>query len=77
MKTVALELRCGYVYRCFDLGKTLIFSDMLEGMTIDTQSESLCQGMNSSSNLQMSKAGMKLMTPEKISNDRIVAENKI
>lgn len=41
-------------------------SDMLEDMTIDTRSESLGQGMNSSSNLQMSKAGMKLMTPGQI-----------
>ena len=41
-------------------------SDMLEDMTIDTRSESLGQGMNSNSNLQMSKAGIKLMTPGQV-----------
>ena len=41
-------------------------SDMLEDMTIDTRSESLGQGMHSNSNLQMSKAGIKLMTPGQV-----------
>ena len=41
-------------------------SDMLEDMTIDTRSESLGQGMHSNSNLQMSKGGIKLMTPGQV-----------
>lgn len=41
-------------------------SDMLEDMTIDSRSESLGHSQGSG-NLQMSKAGMKLMTPGQIS----------
>ena len=41
-------------------------SDMLEDMTIDSHSESLGHSQGSG-NLQMSKAGMKLMTPGQIS----------
>ncbi len=39
-------------------------SDMLEDMTIDSRSESLGHSQGSG-NLQMSKAGMKLMTPDR------------
>ncbi|OUQ66445.1 hypothetical protein B5E53_10440 [Eubacterium sp. An11] len=44
-------------------------SDMLEDMTIDTRSESMgyVLAANSNSNLQMQKAGMKLMTPGQVS----------
>ena len=41
-------------------------SDMLEDLTIDSRSESLGHSQGSG-NLQMSKAGMKLMTPGQIS----------
>lgn len=41
-------------------------SDMLEDMTIDSRSENLGHGQGSG-NLQMSKAGMKLMTPGEVS----------
>ena len=44
-------------------------SDMLEELTIDTRSESMRYvfAANSNSNLQMQKAGMKLMTPGQVS----------
>ena len=44
-------------------------SDMLEELTIDTRSESMRYVFpaNSNSNLQMQKAGMKLMTPGQVS----------
>lgn len=44
-------------------------SDMLEDMTIDTRSESMGYALasNSNSNMQMQKAGMKLMTPGQVS----------
>lgn len=44
-------------------------SDMLEDMTIDTRSESMGYALaaNSNSNLQIQKAGMKLMTPGQVS----------
>lgn len=44
-------------------------SDMLEEMTIDTRSESMGYALasNSNSNLQIQKAGMKLMTPGQVS----------
>ena len=41
-------------------------SDMLGEMTIDTRSESISSGKNGGGNLQNSKAGMKLMTPEQV-----------
>ena len=41
-------------------------SDMLGDMTIDVRSDSISQGKNGSSNMQNSKAGMKLMTPEQV-----------
>ncbi|WP_158097107.1 type IV secretory system conjugative DNA transfer family protein [Eubacterium sp. An3] len=44
-------------------------SDMLEELTIDTRSEGMRYvfAANSNSNLQMQKAGMKLMTPGQVS----------
>lgn len=41
-------------------------SDMLGDMTIDTRSESISTGKTGGGNLQNSKAGMKLMTPEQV-----------